>query len=139
MRTGAFVWSAAVIVVAAAGFTTGWLIKGGGNPDFAFDTKAPAYQGADLPGGRSRAGFTGFGDQGGLSGATIVAGKVTAVSADSVTLETPAGTSTIRVTGQEKLRILEQYSGAIAAGATVFVSVKPDTDEAQAVLVLIDP
>ena len=139
MKTGGIIWMTAVLVMAATGVAAGWLIKGGGHPDFDFDANAPAYRAADLPGGHSKAGFTGFGDQGGLGGSTIVAGKVTAVTGDSLTVEGPAGTSTMRVTGQEKLRLLAPYDKAIPTGTTVFVSTKPGTDEATAVLVLIDP
>lgn len=139
MRPGMILWIAALGVVAAAGFFGGWLIKGGGSPDFPFDTKAPAYAAADVPGGRSRAGFTGFSDTGGLSGFTIVAGKVANVSPDTLTISTAAGTDSIRLRGQEKLRILQPFASSIQTGTTVAITRKAGTEEAAAVLVVLDP
>ncbi len=132
-------WLAAAAVVAVAGVFAGRAIKGSGGADFPFDTRADAYSAADLPQGRTRAGFTGFSETGGLDGTTIVAGKVTAVAGDSVTLTTSSGASSIRLTAEQKLRILQPLGGAIAPGTTVVIIKKQGTDEAQAVLALLDP
>jgi hypothetical protein len=139
MTKSRLLWLGAVAIVAVAGFLAGWAVKGGGKADFAFDTSAPVFTGADLPQGRSRAGFTGFNETGGLDGATIVAGKVTSVGTDSLALATAAGTSTIRITGEQKLRILQPYAAPIPNGATVVVTRKATTDEAQSLLLILDP
>jgi hypothetical protein len=139
MSRGAILWVAAAALVALIGVLAGRTIKGGGEPPFPFDVSAPAYSGADLPLARSRGGFTGFSETGGLDGSVIAAGRVTALNAGSMTLETNAGVSTIRVGGDQKLRVLQPFQGPIPTGATVAVLRKPGTNEAQSVLVLLDP
>jgi hypothetical protein len=139
VKRGSLVWLASLAIVAIAGFFAGWLIKGGGKADFRFDVAAAPYSQADLPGARSKAGFTGFSETGGLDGSAIVAGKVTALGPDSVTLSTPSGANTIRLTAEQKLRMLQPFTGQIVVGATVVVSVKPGAGEAQALLVVLDP
>lgn len=132
-------WLALAVLAGAGGVFLGRAIKGAGEPAFAFDTEAPAYSAADLPLGRSRAGFTGFAETGGLDGRTIVAGKVSSVTAESITLETSAGATTIRVTGEQKLRALVPYQVAIAPGTTVVIIKAAGSDEASSVLALLDP
>jgi hypothetical protein len=139
MSRGTIAWLAAAALVALVGILAGRAIKGPGAESFDFDTTAPAYASADLPLGRSRAGFTGFSETGGLDGAVIVAGRVSSVEAGSLTLDTTSGAATIQVRGDEKLRLLQPYSGTIAPGATIAVIKKPGTDEAEAVLVLLAP
>jgi hypothetical protein len=138
VKLGVAVWAGALALVAVAGFAAGWLIKGPAHPNFDFDTKAAPYQIADLPGGRTKAGFTGFDDVGGLAGAPIVAGKVTAVDAGSVTVATTSGSSVIRLTGIDKLRILQPFTSPIPNGATV-VATKTDDGGVGALLVILDP
>jgi hypothetical protein len=139
MSRGLVAWLAAGIVVAVVGVFAGRALKGPGAEAFDFDTDAPAYVSADLPQGRSRAGFTGFGESGGLDGAVIVAGRVETVEAATVTLDTTSGAAKVRVTGEQKLRLLQPFEGAISPGTTVAVIKKPGTDEAEALLVLLAP
>jgi hypothetical protein len=139
VRFGFLLWLAPLVLFGAAGFGAGWLLKGGGEAPFTFDSQAAPYQQADSPAAHSRSGFTGFGDQGGLAGQPIIGGKVSAVAPDTLVLSTAAGPTTIRLTGEQKLRRLQSYDGPIQPGMTVFVTKKPGTDEAAALLVLLDP
>ncbi len=139
MKSGLFAWLVAAIVVALVGALAGRALKGGGDPPFPFDASAPPYSGADLPTARSRAGFTGFNETGGLDGLTVVAGRVTAVTSDSISLDTSAGLNVIRLSGDLKLRTLEPYQGAIVPGTTVVVLKNPGTDQAKSVLLILDP
>jgi hypothetical protein len=139
MKTAPAVWAASFAGIVVIGFAAGWLIRGSGAAGFAFDTSAQAYEAADLPGGHSKAGFTGFDDVGGLAGATIISGRVTAVDANSITVATATGQSTIRLTGQDRLRLLQPLSGAIAPGTTVVATRKPGSDDIAAVLAIVDP
>ena len=139
MRFRSIVWPAALIVFAAIGIGAGWLIRGGGHADFRFDPQGAPYQAADLPGGRSKAGFTGFDDTGGLAGAPIIAGRITATDATSISVETATGNSVIRLSGQDRLRILKPYAGVIPNGATVVARMKPDSNDVAAVLAILDP
>jgi len=129
----------AVAAVAALGFGAGWLAKGPGPAAFRFDASAAAYQAAGSPAGLSKGGFTGFAETGGLDGMTIVAGKVTSVAPGVLTLATASGESAVRLTGDDKVRVLAPFTASPAAGVTAVVSLAPASDEARAVLLIIDP
>ncbi|HXH20578.1 MAG TPA: hypothetical protein VNN10_01020 [Dehalococcoidia bacterium] len=139
MSRGLVAWIAMAALVAALGVLAGRALRGSGGGTFDFDATAPAYSAADLPMARSRGGFTGFGETGGLDGSVLVSGRVSAAGPDSITLETSTGRNVIRLSGEQKLRILRPHQGSIAPGTTVAVLKKPGTDEAQAVLLLLNP
>ena len=86
-------------------------------------------------GGVDKAGLSGFGEDD--AGRTVISGKVTAVSTDSITLQSPGGTTTVvKLTPQAPLRRLEAADRAmLKAGATVIVKLA-SKDEAASVLVL---
>jgi len=138
MRRGLTLWLGLAAITALLGVFAGRELKGGGPEAFAFDLRAPSYAAADALAGHSRAGFTGFAETGGLDGSTIVAGRVTAVGPDTITVATAAGSSAIRLTGEQKLRVLQPIPGALTAGMTLVILKKPGSSEAQAVLAVID-
>jgi hypothetical protein len=139
MRRELALWIAAAAVIGLAGFLGGRALKGGGPESFEFATSSPAYDSADILAGLSRAGFSGFDDVGGLAGSTLVSGKVTGLSASQISLQTASGAATIRLTGQEKLRILQPHQGSIAVGSTAVVLTDADAQKATAILLLLQP
>ncbi len=140
MKPAAFIWLAAAAALAVAAFLAGRALHGGEQPVLAFDLTAPSYQGAALPRGLSRAGFTGFNDVGGIEGSVLIAGRLTAVAKDSISLSTSSGPASIRFAGERSLRRIESASSAvITPGSTVVVIRSPGTDEAAAVLLLSGP
>jgi hypothetical protein len=129
----------AAAAVAALGFAAGWLAKGPGPGVFHFDASAAAYQAAGSPAGLSKGGFTGFAETGGLDGMTIVAGKVTKVASGVLTLATSGGENTVRLSGEDKVRVLAPFTASPPPGVTAVVSLVPASGEARAVLLIIDP
>jgi len=140
MSRGLLAWAAIAAVVAGISFIGGRALKGGGEAAPAFDLSAPGYSPADTVVGSSLGGFSGFGETGGLEGEAIVAGRVSRVGLDSVTVAAPGGESTIRLTGDQRLRRIEAVdASALTVGASVVVIRKPGTDQAASVLVTAVP
>jgi hypothetical protein len=129
----------AAAAVAGLGFLAGWLVKGPGPSSHHFDASAAAYRPAGSPAGMSKGGFTGFGETGGLDGMTIVAGKVTSVGQGFLTLATEGGQNTVRLTGQDKVRVLAPFTPSPPTGVIAVVALEPGSVDARGVLLIIDP
>ena len=140
MNRGVLTLAATMAVVAGISFVGGRALKGGDEAAPAFDLSAPGYSPADTVVGSSVGGFSGFGETGGLEGEAIVAGRVSRVGPDFVTVATPGGESTIRLTSDQRLRRIEAVdASALTVGASVVVIRKPGTDQAASVLVTAVP
>ena len=131
-------WAVAGVIVAALGFVAG---RGMNSEDVvapAFDLEASSYDAPASAAGLSKGGFSGFGESEGATGRTVVAGKVVAVTGDSLTIESPSGQrSMVRLTSSQTLRRLEPATReALRPGASVLI--RRDGDSAQAVLVVTE-
>jgi hypothetical protein len=144
MKPGAAVWLFPFAVTAVAAFFGGRALHSldaaqrvGAN---AYDLSAPSYQPSGSIAGFTKGGFTGFSDVAGLEGQTVVAGRVTAVLGDSITIATPAGDSTIRITGDQRLRRIAPSSASQLSPGSIVVALKrPGTNETTALLLIADP
>jgi hypothetical protein len=136
MKRDLVIWLAAAALIAVGGFFVGRALKGDAEAGHQFEVDSPSYSSADLPQGQSHAGFTGFDEQGGPNGSILIAGRVASVSPNSITLSTSAGDNVIRLTGDQKLRILQPHQGPIPLGVTVLAIKDPGSDEATALLLL---
>jgi hypothetical protein len=135
-------WMAAAVVIAAAAFVIGGSLKGEEPPPYVFDTEAPAF-GSDLHrlAAMSPGGFTGFEDLIPGGSRTVIGGHIIELTADSMTLETPAGTRTEMQLG-ETPRLARLEAGGrdlLQPGASVLVKLGATPDIAAAVLVLSAP
>jgi len=133
---------AATLVVAAlvalAAFFIGRGLRGeDAAPAAAFDQAGPSYQVQELVLGRSVAGFSGVAAAGPLAGSGLYSGRITEVTAESVTIATEAGETTLGLNGDGKLYRIEPFSGGIEVGANVVVRVVPGSDEVVALLVVL--
>jgi hypothetical protein len=132
-------WLAAAIVIALGAFLVGRGLRSEPASVAALDLDAPSYTAPDQGAGRSRGGFTGFADAGGLDGRTVLTGRVSRVTSTELVIETATGTSNVRLTSAQSLRRIEAGTAAsIRAGATVAV-VRNASDEVVGVLVLSEP
>ena len=136
MRRGAAVvvlWAAMVVAI---GFFVGRSLRPESGATYAFDAGAAAYQAPGTSAGRSQGGFTGFAE--GADGRTVISGRAVSITADSITLETAAGTTTVRVSGASSVRRLEPSErAAIRTGAQLIV--RRDGNNASGVLVVAAP
>jgi hypothetical protein len=135
-------WVAAAVVIAAGSFVIGGSFKGEEPPYYVFDTAAPAY-GSDLHllAAMSPGGFTGFEDLVPGGSRTVIGGHIIELTADSMTLETAAGTQTQMQLGEmPKLAMLESGGRELLQpGASVLVRLGETPDIAAAVLVVSAP
>jgi hypothetical protein len=134
-------WTAIIVVAAAATFLAGRSLRSTSETVSAFDLDASPYTEVDSAAGFSKGGFTGFGEAAGLDGRTTISGRISRFSDNELVLETAAGASTVRLTGDQVLRQMEPSSlSALKPGATVAVRLTaPGSDQAKAVLLLSDP
>ena len=118
-----------------AGFFAGRALHPEKGAAYSFQASTPAYEAVAVTAGVDKAGLTGFGEDD--SGRTVVSGRVTAVSAGSITLQSATGvTNVVRLLPQAPLRHLEAGDRAsLRAGANVIVKLA-SKDEASSVLVL---
>ena len=136
----AFLWLAVALGVAAAAFLGGRSLRPANEPPFAFDLTAPAYQAATEIAGRSKGGFTGFAEVSGPEGRTIIAGRVRAIAADELLLETVSGPATVRLVSDQLLRRIETIdAGKLRPGVTVLALTGAGGEEVTAVLLLDEP
>ena len=134
-------WLALVPVIAIATFFAGRELRPDPVASFNYERDAPGYEAAVPDAGLSKGGFSGFGGDASLDGQTVVAGRVTAVGADSVTVETESGESVpVRVTASGPLHRIDPASLAtLRPGMTVAVRTGATPEEAAGVLVLATP
>jgi hypothetical protein len=133
-------WGVAAAVVALAGFFAGQALRSNGNAGYAFTTEAAAYVGIGSPTGLSQSGFSGFADSGGLEGRTVLAGSVVSVSGSSLTIETASGgQSTIRLTGDQRLRRLDAGGRDLLRPGTTVALRRGADGLIEAVLVVAQP
>jgi len=135
-------WVAAAVVIAAGAFVIGGSFKGEEPPNYVFDTEAPAF-GSDLHllAAMSPGGFTGFEDLLPGGSRTVIGGHIVELTADSMTLETPAGTRTEMQLGETPglARLESGGRELLQPGASVLVKLGETPDIAAAVLVLSAP
>jgi hypothetical protein len=133
-------WLGAAVVAILAAFFVGRALHPEKAEGPSFDLSAVAYESAGSVAGLSKGGFSGFTEAGG-DGRTVIAGRVVAVSADSITLQGSGGQrSTLRLLGQAPLRRLEPSAReALRPGVTVIVRRQAAGDAAEAVLVVSEP
>ncbi len=132
-------WLVVAAVVIVGGFFAGRAFRGEGEPGLRFELNAPAYSPAPAIEGVSRAGFSGFGAAGAAEGAVVVAGRVTTVTSDSLTIRAPSGDTVVRVGSDQRLRRLEESNlDSLQPGDRVVVRLAAGEDAA-AVLVLAAP
>lgn len=134
-------WLVAALAVAVVGFFAGRGLHSDGEEVSAFDFDAPAYGATKSIAGVTHGGFTGFGETPGLEGRTVVAGRVVAASADSLTVESQQGVrSTLRLSGGASLRRIEAAGReALRPGVTVVVRREAGSDEVAALLIVAEP
>lgn len=134
-------WLILAPAVASAAFLGGRELRPDAIATFDYDLEAPGYEAALPAAGLTNAGFSGFGAEGILDGETLVGGRVTSVRADSLTIETESGQSIpIRITGAGPLRRIEAASlTALRPGMTVVARTGPNSDEAEALLIVATP
>jgi hypothetical protein len=138
--TLAFIAAAAVILV--AGFFAGRSLHSSSAETFVFDLSAPVYEAGISAIAESKGGFTGFGETAGLSGRTVLSGRVVALAGPEVTLEDSSGTRhSVRLTTPVAAvsRIEAAGRDALRTGATVIVRHESGSDSADAVLILEAP
>jgi hypothetical protein len=128
-------WLVAALVVLGAAFFAGRALRPEKGAAYSFEASTPAYEPVAVAAGVDKAGLTGFGEDD--SGRTVVSGRVTAVSAGSITLQSASGASTVvRLLTQAPLRRLETSDRAsLRTGVNVIVKLA-SKDEASSVLVL---
>jgi hypothetical protein len=128
-------WLLTGIVVVLAGFFAGRALRPEKGAAYSFQASAPAYDAPKAAAGVDKAGLSGFAEDD--SGRTVISGKVTAVGADSVSLQTASGsTNVIKLQPSAPLRqLMAADRTAILPGARVIVKLS-GKDEAAAVLVL---
>ena len=139
-RTVALIAAAALILV--AGFFAGRALHSPSSETFAIDLSAPMYEAGVSDIAESKGGFTGFGETAGLSGRTVLSGRLIAVVGQNLTLEDASGTRhSMRLTTPVAAvnRIEPAGRDALRTGATVIVRHEPGSDTAEAVLVVESP
>jgi hypothetical protein len=131
------IWLGVAALIAVAGFFAGRSLHSQSTTASAFELNTDAYQASSTIAGLSKAGFSGF-TEGGAEGRTVVAGRVVAVTSDSITLEGQGGQrSTLRLAGGGTPGRLEASTlESIRPGVTVLVRRTPGSDEAAAFLVI---
>lgn len=141
MKSQYYAWIGVAAVIAVAAFFTGRELRPDTGASFDYNLAAPPFVAASPAAGLSKGGFSGFGETLGLDGKTVLSGKVTSVTSESLTLETPAGSSsTIKVTGAGPLRRIEASSvAALRPGVTVVIRMVPGSKEGAAVLIVAEP
>jgi hypothetical protein len=137
--TQRYVWLGAALVVAVAAFFGGRGLRPEERASFVFDTDQPAYDQAAAVAALSEGGFSGFGEVPGLEGGTVLAGEVTNISADTLTLKPATGAEmTLRVSSGSPVRLIEPSTrAALRPGVTVVV--RTEGDSAEAVLIVAEP
>jgi hypothetical protein len=130
-----YAWLALIPVVALAAFFAGRELRPSDAASFDYDRSSATYEPVASQRGVTKAGFSGFGEEA-IDGAPLVAGRIRTVGPDAVTVETAGGELLqVRLTGAAPLRRIEPGAAdAIRPGMTVVV--RPDGDEAAAVLLL---
>lgn len=135
-------WVASAVLIAVASFVIGGMLKPEEPPHYVYDVTAPAYQ-ADLGllAAKSPGGFTGFGDLAEGNSRTVLGGRITELTGESMTLETTAGVlTTMRLGPAPKLaRLIDASRDELLPGATVLVRLGEQENEAAAVLVMSPP
>jgi hypothetical protein len=128
-------WIVAAVVVLGVSFVAGQALRPEKGAAYSFEASAPAYEAPAATAGVDKAGLSGFGEDD--NGRSVISGRVTAVSADSITLQSAGGAvNVVRLTAQAPLRRLEPGDRAtLRTGANVIVRLA-SKDEASSVLVL---
>jgi hypothetical protein len=131
-------WAAVAVLMAAVAFVAGRELGSENDVPSAFDRSAVAYEAADLPVAFTTGRFTGFGESG-LEGRTTISGRVASVEGGVLTLETSAGLQSVRMNSDHLVRRFETATReAVRPGVAVVVLLKPDSEEAQSLLVLAE-
>jgi hypothetical protein len=135
----AVLWLVGGAAAAVLAFAIGRALHPPAESAFAYDTSAPAYGTPASVAATSDGGFTGFGGSGPFEGATIVSGRVTGTTADTISIESAGGIrSTLRSGAGSPLRRIEAApASALQPGVSVIV--RRDGDDAVAVLVVEAP
>ena len=132
-------WLALAPIVAILAFLAGRELRPDTAESFDYDLTAPGYQAAVPAPGLSKGGFTGF-DGAALDGETVVSGRVTAVSPESLIVQTESAAVPIRLSGDRPLRRIGAATlSDVRPGMTVVVRTTPDQDEAAAILIVSTP
>ena len=134
-------WAVAAVLVAAAAFFAGGLLKPREKLHFVYDTEAAAFAGAAPIAATSRGGFTGLGDLEAGAARTVVPGRVVELAPGRLVLESVDGVrTTLRLGAQPRLwRIEAGDRSLLVPGATVVVRRGQTDGEAAAVLFLGRP
>ncbi len=132
---------ALAIAVLAGGFIGGRALKPAGETSFEFDLDSPAYEASLAEPGLSKGGFGGFGEDLGLEGATLLSGRITAISPEEITIELSRGTlQAVRVGETASVTQLEASSrDALSTGFTVVILTDAGEDTATAILIIAEP
>lgn len=132
---------AAVVLLIAAGFLAGRSARPDATAGYTFEVDAAVYEATAPSAGLTKGGFSGFGETAGLSGTTMFGGFVKSISPNQLVIEAPDGTlTTVRLANPSRVRRIEATDrGAIRPGANVVILHKPDSSDADAVLVLEVP
>jgi len=136
------IWSVALVLVALLAFVLGRSLRPEASAAVsAFDVDAAPYAAVGTAAGLTMGGFSGFSERGGLDGRTTIAGRVLSIGADQVVIDTAAGPSALRLSGDRPLRqVAASSAAAIRSGVTVAVRLsEPGGSEAAAILVLSGP
>ncbi len=129
------------VVVLLAGFLGGRAIKPESETAFEFDLDSPAYQASLAEPGLSKGGFSGFGEDLGMEGATLLSGRITAISAEEITIELGVGTRHTLRFGETASLTQFQTSDrdVLGTGFTVVVLTDADGETATAILIIAEP
>jgi len=135
-------WAAMAVVVAVVAFLVGGTLTSEEPPRHVFDLTAPAFDSnlGDLT-AMSPGGFTGFEDLVPGGSRTVLGGQIVELTAEGMTLETPAGIQTrLRLLETPGIERLESAGRELLLpGAAVLVKFGETEGAAAAVLVISLP
>jgi hypothetical protein len=136
-----YYWLALVPVIAIGAFFGGRALRPDAVASYGYDLDTPAYKAALATAATSKGGFSGFGAEGTIDGETLVSGRIAAINADTLTIETERGEAIpIRITGAGPLRRIEAASmSALRPGMTVVARTGSDGGEVAALLIIATP
>jgi hypothetical protein len=133
-------WAVAAIVLGAGAFFFGSALRPGAEPHYIYQTEAPAYDAPAVLAATSPGGFTGFGETDGTNSRVVISGRVTDISDSQVTLEGPAGQTTLRFADSPRIQRLDEGDvSALEPGARVALRLNGAGDRVESVLVLSQP
>ncbi len=144
MTAGYFKYAIGSILIVGlllAGFWGGRALKPEAETAFEFDFDSPAYEASLANPALTKGGFSGFGEDLGMEGATLLSGRITAISSDEITIELGVGTKhTLQFGETASLTQLEASDrDVLRTGITVVVLTDAGEETATAILIVAEP